>query len=83
MGFTVILMFGLQHHENEHVTCFLVSSANSTFMPTIQGGYVIISTMIKTNSALNTSDIKLISTKYYSIRTIVINRREFFFKVSR
>ena len=33
--------------------------------------------MNKTNSALNTSDIKLIYIKYYSIRTVIINRGEF------
>ena len=32
----------------------------------------------QTNSALDTSDIKLIYTKY-SIRTVVINRGEFFY----
>ena len=43
-------------------------------MHAIQGGCFIIRTMNKTNSALITSDIKLIYTKYYSIRTVEINR---------
>ena len=59
-----------------------ITTPNSTFIPTIQGGCFIILTMNKTNSALNTSYIKLIYTKYYSIRTVVIIREEFL-KVSR
>ena len=56
------------------------TTPNSTFMPTIQCGCFIIRTMNKTNSALNTSDIKLMYTKYY-IRTVIVNGGEFF-KVS-
>ena len=69
----------VQHPEN--VFSYHNSKLNINFMLTIQGGCFIIRTMNKTDSALNTSDIKLIYTKY-SIGTYVINRGEFFFKVS-
>ena len=61
---TVTLLFGLQHPENEHNRCFLVLETQrlDPYAYTIQGDCFIIRTMNKTNSALNTSNIKLIFT---------------------
>ena len=69
-----MLIFDLQHTD---VLSFY--NPNSAVMPTIQGGCFIIRSMNITNIALNTSDIKLIYTKYYSIRTVVFNTGEGFF----
>ena len=79
---TVMLIFGLyciilKMNIVDVFSTVLQRPLNSTFMSTIQGGCFIIRTMNKTNGALNTSDIKLIDTKYYSIRTVVIIREEF------
>ncbi len=51
-------------------------------MNTIQDGWFIIRTTNETNSALNTSDITEIYTKYCSIRNVIINRAVFLNLVS-
>ena len=59
--------FGLQHPEN----VLQIQTQRLCLLHYIQTGCFIIRTMDKTNSALNTYDIKVIYTKY-SIRTVVI-----------